>query len=110
MFKFLNTINFNYKIFKRVIVLLPRKSKKVKMLYVEYLNSATTNTHLGLKYKFSNAVWFDINGIKTLSNNIIIPRQYLENELVISVYGFFRKSTYKLHLKENYITASKIQS
>lgn len=107
MLKLLNAISFNCYIFKRAIKLLPRKNKKIKMFYVEYLNSATTTTQLGLKYKFGNAIWYTIEGVKTNTNTIIIPMQMEQRELLLNVHGFFRKNTYKLHLKQNYIQIHK---
>ena len=110
MSQLFNALNFNYYILKRMVAISPRKSKKIKMFYIEYLNSMCTPTQLGIKYKFGNAIWFAIDNKKTTANTLVIQRQEQQENLTLNVYGFFRKSTYVLNLKPDRIQVTKMQS
>ena len=110
MIRLFNALHFSYHILKRMVAISPRKSKKIKMFYIEYLNSMCTPTQIGIKYKFGNAIWFVINNTKTTSNILVVQKQEQQENLTLKVYGYFRKSTYALNLKPDRIQVTKMQS
>lgn len=87
---------------------MPRKSKRIKMMYIEYANSVTNSTETVIKYKFTNAVWFKVGDTKTLATRIAVPDK-TTSEIDITVQGLFRQSIYTLSLKPDYIQVIKVQ-
>ena len=86
----------------------PRKSKKIKMLYIEYVNSAESRDQLLIKYRFRNALWYTINESNTINTRVTLPKNNTLEEVTLTVHGFFRKNIYTLLLKPDYIHVIKI--
>ncbi|MES2487532.1 MAG: hypothetical protein V4581_16495 [Bacteroidota bacterium] len=108
MSEILHKLNFRYEVLKRMATIAPRKSKKIKMLYIEYVNAADTGSQILIKYRFRNALWYTINDISTINTRALIPRDDEQKELNLTVHGFFRKNIYTLLLKPEYIHVIKI--
>jgi len=99
-------LTFNYHVLSRIFTILPRKSKKIKMLYIDYGGDEKQGRLL--KYKFTNALWFKIGDSKTLATRIPLP-DATPDELEITVQGLFRKNIYTLLLKPDHIHVIKVQ-
>jgi len=108
MSEILHKLHFKYEVLKRMATIATRKSKKIKMLYIEYVNAADTGGQILIKYRFRNALWYTINGINTINTRMPVPREYQQKELNLTVHGFFRKNIYTLLLKPDYIHVIKI--
>jgi len=92
---------------KRVIMVAPRKSKQVKKLYLGYAISAAGNADTTtIKYRFRNALWYTVNGVKTLETNFTLPKGIKEISLI--VHGPKETCTYTLLLKPDYIDILKV--
>jgi len=106
-----NTVNkfdFNYHVFKRICIIMMRKSKKISMLYVDYTTTASGNDNeVEIKYRFRNALWFTANDKKTLANRIAFPKQQDGKEVKITVQGLFRKQEYSFRLMNDHIIKLK---
>jgi len=85
----------------------PRKSKEVKKLYLNYAIPPVNGLNeIVIKYRFRNALWYNINGIKTLETNFTLPKNTKEISLI--VHGLKMTCTYTLLLRPEYIDILKI--
>lgn len=84
----------------------PRRSKKIKMMYIEYASSASSERVI--KYRFRNALWYTVNNTKLTATRVAIPDKQTGDEVVLTVHGLFRKNIYTLLLKSDYIHVIKI--
>ncbi len=103
---FTNWLNFQYHVIKRMLEVAPRRSKKIKMLYIEY--AAPAGSDRIIKYRFRNALWYTFNNTNLVNTRIPLPENKEENEVTLTVHGFFRKNIYTLLLKPDYIHVIKI--
>jgi hypothetical protein len=103
---FTNWLGFQYRVIKRMLAVAPRRSKKIKMLYIEY--AAPAGTERVIKYRFRNALWYTFNNQNITSTRIEMPTPTINNEVTLTVHGFFRKNIYTLLLKPDYIHVIKI--
>ncbi|KOS07337.1 hypothetical protein AM493_15790 [Flavobacterium akiainvivens] len=101
-----NWLNFQYHVTKRMLEVAPRRSKKIKMLYIEY--AAPAGSERVIKYRFRNALWYTFNNEDILNTRIPLPESSEGNEVTLTVHGFFRKNIYTLLLKPEYIHVIKI--
>lgn len=101
-------LQFNLHILKRFFALMPRKSKRIKMLYVEYVSATSESSERIIKYRFTNALYFKVGETKTIYTRIALPCHKPDTQIEIRVHGFFRKSTYTLLLKQDYVQVVKI--
>jgi len=99
----LSKLTFNYYIFKRMCKLLPRKNKKISMLYIDYNPLPESSSHVELKYRFRNAVWFAANDKKTLSNRLVVPKPEANEEIKLTVHGVFTSQVYKFRLMHDHV-------
>lgn len=99
--------HFKYHILKRMFKIMPRKSKKISMLYIDYNNTQEDTNYVEIKYRFRNAIWFNAGNTKTTSNKLIIPKTE-GKEISLTVHGYFRRNIYKLMLMPDYIQVEKI--
>jgi S-adenosylmethionine:tRNA-ribosyltransferase-isomerase (queuine synthetase) len=104
---FLHTLRFQYQVLKRMAAVAPRKSKKIKMLYIEYADANHNSEQLLIKYRFRNAIWYTVNNTKTVSTRAVLPKAAPAKEVNLTVHGFFRKNIYTLLLKPEYIHVIK---
>ena len=103
----LTKLTFNYYIFKRMCKLLPRKSKKISMLYIDYTPLPGSSNHVEIKYRFRNAVWFMANDKKTLSNRLVVPKPEANEEIKLTVHGVFTSQVYKFRLMPDHVLIVK---
>lgn len=78
------------------------------MLYVEYVNSLSNGNDRVIKFRFTNALWFEVGSRKTLNTRVPLEQE-TEKELDLTVHGLFRKSRYTLMLKQDYIQVLSVQ-
>lgn len=87
----------------RFIILLFRRKKGIKLLYLEYANKYQfDNSYLIIRYSFRNALFYNFKNVKkTTDKQIIIfnlnnvPSQTIE----LTVYGFFKSTTFNIEIK-----------
>jgi hypothetical protein len=101
-----NWLHFQYHVLKRTLEVAPRRSKKIKMLYIEY--AAPPGSARVIKYRFRNALWYTFNNQNMINTRIPLPENSNGNEITLTVHGFFRKNIYTLLLKPDYIHVIKI--
>ena len=95
---------------KRIIKLLKRKKKNIKLLYFHHITSPYNEHELSMRYKFANALFYQIDGNKTTSNNLIIPIPEDEKRIKLTVYGLLRKSSYTISITPNEVLFTKINT
>lgn len=104
-------IYLQYYIMKRMLKLLVRKSKNLRLVYFTHSPLSHDPEKLTIKYKFSNALYYAINGDKIISNNILVDKPSdKETNLTLTVYGFFRKSEYVISVYHNDVSISRLIS
>lgn len=94
-----NKIFFQYRVISRKLTLMTRKSKSIRLLYLNYVPSPDGN-FATIKFRFSNAVFYQIGNFKTLSRSIKVMKNDGEQQLNLTVHGFFRKNEYILTFNE----------
>lgn len=103
-----NKIYLRYLIFKRVLTLLTRKGKSLRLMYFTHYNLPNDEHRLLIRYKFSNAIYYVINGQKVISNTIIIVKtNQKEGRLNLTVHGLFRKKEYMVLVTQEDVLISK---
>lgn len=102
-----NWFTFNLHVLNRCFEIIPRRSKRIKMLYIEYASSAATTSERMIKYRFTNALWYKVGTLKTVATRI--PVSQAENsEIEITVQGFFRRSIYTVQLKHDHVQVLRV--
>ncbi len=89
-----------------MLAVAPRRSKKIKMLYIEY--AAPTGSERIIKYRFRNAIWYTFNNENLTATRLSLPAEACGKEFTLTVHGFFRKNIYTLLLKPDYIHVIKV--
>ena len=102
-----NKLEFNYHIIKRICKILPRKSKNISMVYLDYGNPSVNDNEVEIKYRFRNALWFTSNDKKTITNRIAIPKSDPDTDVKLTVHGLFRKQEIKFRLMQDHILLLK---
>ena len=108
MSEIFNKVRFYSQVLKRTATIVPRKSKKIKMLYIEYADPVENSGQILIKYRFRNALWYTVNNKKTTNNRALIIKSEDQKEISLTVHGLFRKNIYTLLLKPDYIHVIKI--
>lgn len=82
----------------RFVKILSRKNRKIEKLHLDYSDEGMfENGYMILNYRFRNAIYYRFGNHKTLEKEIkIFNLKNFENEFELTVYGFFRKKSYKL--------------
>lgn len=103
---FTSWLSFQYHVLKRMLAVAPRRSKKIKMLYIEY--AAPAGNDRIIKYRFRNALWYTFNDENIVNTRVPLPNEKSGSEVTLTVHGLFRKNIYTLLLKPDYIHVIKI--
>lgn len=100
----LQKIYFQYEVLSRMLTVLPRKRKNIRLLHFSHAPAADGN--FGIKYRFSNALFYKIGEQKLTGRAILVPNTGQQQNLSMTVYGFFRKNEYTLTVteKDAYLT------
>lgn len=85
----------------RFIIILFRKRKTIKLLYLNYdTEHLFDNSLMVINYRFRNAIYYRFGNHKTLEKQIkIFNLKNFDSEFQLTVYGFFQKKTYKLKVE-----------
>lgn len=94
----LEKLHFLKFVIARFLIILFRKKKEIELLYLEYnTEHLFDNSFIIINYQFKNAIYYKFGNYKTLEKEIkIFNLKNLDEEFNLTVYGFFRKSTYQL--------------
>ncbi|WP_162927072.1 hypothetical protein [Flavobacterium psychrotrophum] len=102
-----NWLTFTLHVISRCFEIMPRRSKRIKMRYLEYAGSTTLESERIIKFRFTNALWYKVGSLKTLATRI--PVSGTEgSEITITVHGFFRKSIYSVELMHDYVQVLRV--
>jgi len=86
---------------------LPRKSKDISMVYIDYASLPKEGRDIEIKYRFRNALWFITENNKTTGNRIVFPKPKDTNEVKLVVQGLFRRNEYRFKLMHDHILLLK---
>jgi len=101
-------MRFYLKVLKRMATILPRRNKKIKMFYIDYVHPAENGSQVMIKYRFRNALWYTIDNKDITCNRVMVTKNDTVKEVSLIVHGFFRKNIYTLLLEPEYIHVIKI--
>jgi hypothetical protein len=106
MFKIKNIVtklSFYKVVVARSFRILFRKRKEIELLFLKYdTNILFENSFVFINYRFKNAIYYKFKNQKTLEKEIkIFNLKNVENDLKLTVYGFFRKKTFNIVLIPN---------
>jgi len=105
--------NFDYEfianVFFKLVRILFRSDKTIKMIYSNCSNRHSLgNEFLVLNYRFRNALWYRINEVTTDRRQFVFSKYDSPKTIDITVYGFFRKRTFKLNVEEVHLVSTSI--
>lgn len=80
------------------MIILFRKNKELVKLTLDFnTENQFENSYIIINYRFRNAIYYKFGKHITLEKEIkIFNLKNFENEFQLTVYGFFRKKSYKL--------------
>lgn len=93
-------ILFQYHLLSRALTIMTRKSKSIRLLYFNHTPS-DDGSFVTVKYRFSNAVFYQIGSHKTAARSITVQSTGANQHINLTVQGYFRKKEYILHLMQN---------
>jgi len=89
--------------------ILSRKSKSIRLLYLQNSPVENFDEFLTIKFKFSNAVSYIIDGKKTLHNIITVPNPGAAGmTIALTVNGLFRKNDYIVSVQNNEVVITRM--
>ncbi len=103
----LNNLTLRVQIFRRALEIMPKKKKKIKLLYFNHVPDADSNDTLIIRYRFTNAIYYCLNGKKTFDTRHVLARPENKKEIPLTVHGFFRKSNYIITVEADNIYITK---
>lgn len=93
---------FQIEVLKRSICVLLRMERAIKLNRFTYFHDVDSKDTLIIRYNFDNALWYEINGKRTIEERFIICKpEKGENTVVITVKGFFTQKTYTVVVKND---------
>lgn len=97
----LQKIVWYWTIVKRFSIILFRKNRRIKLLYLKYNSEHVfDNGFLIVNYRFRNALYYKFGNHITLEKQIkIFNLKNFDHEFQLTVYGFFQKKTFKLKVE-----------
>ncbi|AWH84223.1 hypothetical protein HYN59_03445 [Flavobacterium album] len=95
-------------IIKRAFEILPKKKKKIKLLYFNHVPDADSNDTIIIRYRFTNAIYYTLDGKDTFETRHVIMRPDSERKLLLTVHGFMRKSKYAITAMPNDVYITKL--
>lgn len=103
----LNKLSLRMQIFRRGLELLFKKKKKIKLLYFNHVPDADSYDTLIIRYRFTNAIYYTIDGKETFDTRHVFARPENKKEVTLTVHGFFRQNNYLITLLQNDIYITK---
>ncbi|WP_294820593.1 hypothetical protein [uncultured Flavobacterium sp.] len=106
------TMSQRMQIFRRAIEILPKRKKKINLLYFNHVPDAHSSDTIIIKYRFTNALYYAIDGKRTFETRHVVIRPDNTKEMKLTVYGFLRKSSYVITVEPNtiYITKTSLST
>lgn len=95
-------IKFWLVVFFRFIRLIFKGDRRLQKEYLTIENKHLfTNSHIVLKYRFRNAIWYELKGhFKTLNRQgIILNHEVVNSPIVVVVHGFLQKKREIIHFE-----------
>jgi hypothetical protein len=99
MFKYIiEKLSFLKVVITRFLIILFRRRKGLELLRIEYdREHLFSQSFIVINYRFRNAIYYKFGNHKTFEKEIkIFNLKNFEKEFELTVYGFFRKKSYKL--------------
>lgn len=85
----------------RFFIILFRKRRAIELLQLDYeTEHLFDNSLIVINYRFRNAIYYRFGKHKTLEKQVkIFNLKNFENEFDLFVYGFFRKTKYRIQVE-----------
>lgn len=97
---FLEKMSLGAKIVRRSLKILPKKKKKIKLVYFSHVPDADSNETLIVRYRFTNAVYFAVNGQRTFDNRFVLARPDSKKDIPLTVFGLMRRAHYTITIDD----------
>ncbi|MEL1245259.1 hypothetical protein AAEO56_13365 [Flavobacterium sp. DGU11] len=104
----LNGLSQRVQIIRRAFEILPKKKKKIKLLYFSHVPDADSNDTLIIRYRFTNAIYYTFDGKETFETRHVIARPETERKVPLTVHGFLRKSKYAITVMGDDVYITKL--
>jgi hypothetical protein len=100
----LEKLRFLKVVITRFLIILFRRKKGIELLHLEYdINHLFDKSFIVINYRFRNGIYYRFGNHKTLEKEIkIFNLKNFEKEFELTVYGFFRKESYKLKFEPKF--------
>jgi len=81
---------------KRALAILPQRSWEIALEHFNHVADAHSHDTLIIRYRFRNALWYEIDETLTFDNRLVAVRPDTDEEkrIRLTVQGLFRKSAY----------------
>lgn len=100
-----NQLRFLLQILKRFFIILFRKRKSIQFLHLHYSDKYLfSNSIIIINYRFRNAIYYKFGNHITVEKEIkLFNIDKIKPEIILTVYGFFRKQHYVLKVEPDNI-------
>ena len=103
----LDKVLLRAKILRRALRILPKKRKRIRLIYFNHVPDIDSSDTLIIRYRFTNAIYFDIDGKKTFENRYVFARPDSKKDILITVHGFLRKAYYTITVDRDNVFITK---
>lgn len=97
----LDNLTLQAQIIKRATALIARRDKQVRLQYFTYKADTETNDTVIVRFDFKNAIWYNLNGKKTMHKRHVLVRGLKPKEVPLCVQGFLTKKDYIINLRSD---------
>jgi len=102
------TMQQRVRILRRAFEIFLKKGKKIKLLYFNHVPDADSSDTLIIRYRFTNAIYYSVDGNTTFDTRHVLVRPDGTKQIGLTVYGLFRKNHYMITVEPNNIYISKV--
>lgn len=95
-------------IFRRAFEIFLKKGKTIDLLYFNHVPDADSSDTLIIRYRFTNAIYYAVDGNHTFETRHVLVRPDSTKQIGLTVFGFFRKSYYTITVEPNNIYITKV--
>lgn len=103
-----NKISLYCHIAKRTFTMLSRRKKSIRLLQLDHQPVDGHEGLIMLKFKFSNAIYYNIGGNKVVKQHVIMQKPTEGQQIPFTVFGLSKQNDYVLSVAGGDIVLTRI--